>query len=242
MFKTMKKFIKRLLILILLLFISFSSFTYLKAYNMYKNLTDNLSVEKAVKKYSYSEYLKYEDIDKDFINAVISVEDKRFFDRKGYDFIALIRAIHNNITLRGFVEGASTISEQIAKNLYFKAYPRNLEEKICEILIMYELEEKFSKEDLFTLYTNMNYYGDGYWGLRKAARGYYGKDADDLSLAQAAMLAGIPNAPSAYQLSSGFDLAKNRQEKVLLTMFNNGYINEEERNLAILEDVKPIRK
>ena len=108
-------------------------------------------------------------------------------------------------------------------------------------MIMYDLEEKYSKEELFALYANMNYYGDGYWGLKNAARGYYKAQANDLSLAKAAILAGIPNAPSAYQLSTGYELAKNRQEKVLTTMVNNNIISEEEKAEALLEDVTPVK-
>lgn len=238
----MKKFLKSLLIILLVSILGISAYIYHNASNLYKDLTTVLPIEKAVNKYVKPSLLDFEDIDKDFVNAVISVEDKRFFQRKGYDYIALFRAIYNNIVYREFVEGGSTISEQIAKNLYFEHYPRGLDEKLCEILIMHDLEDKYSKEELFALYANMNYYGDGYWGLKRAAWGYYGKKANDLSLAQAAMLAGIPNAPGAYQLSSGYDLAKNRQEKVLLTMVNNGYISEEEKANALLEDVKPIQK
>ena len=237
----MKKLLKTACTLLITLLIVFCSFTYLKAYNLYKTKINELSIEDAVKKYTYNRYLTFDEIDEDFVNAVIAVEDKRFFDRKGYDYIALIRAIYNNIIFRDFVEGGSTITEQIAKNLYLERTPRDLDEKICEILIMYDLEEKYTKEELFALYANMNYYGDGYWGLKQAARGYYGVHANNLSLAQAAMLAGIPNAPSAYQLSSGYELAKNRQEKVLTTMVNNNMISETQKQEALLEDVRPVK-
>ena len=237
----MKKFIKNLFLIIIIIFIAISTYIYYDASKLYKSLINEKPIEIAVNKYNTSDYLKFEEIDEDFINAVVSVEDKRFFERKGYDFIALGRAIYNNLIFRKFVEGGSTISEQIAKNLYFERYPRGLDEKLCEIFIMLELEEKYSKEELFALYANMNYYGDGYWGIKEASRGYYDKDSNDLSLAKAAMLAGLPNAPAVYQLSSGYDLAKNRQEKVLKTMLNNNYISEEEMQEAIKEDVHPVK-
>ena len=237
----MKRLLKTICLLLIMLLIVFSSFTYVKAKHLYNTKISELSIEDAVKQYTYNKYLTFDEIDEDFVNAVISVEDKRFFDRKGYDFIALIRAIYNNIIFREFIEGGSTITEQIAKNLYLERTARNLEEKLCEIMIMYDLEEKYSKEELFALYANMNYYGDGYWGLKNAARGYYKAQANDLSLAKAAILAGIPNAPSAYQLSTGYELAKNRQEKVLTTMVNNNIISEQEKAEALLEDVTPIK-
>ena len=237
----MKRLLKTICLLLIMLLIVFSSFTYVKAKHLDNTKISELSIEDAVKQYTYNKYLTFDEIDEDFVNAVISVEDKRFFDRKGYDFIALIRAIYNNIIFREFIEGGSTITEQIAKNLYLERTARNLEEKLCEIMIMYDLEEKYSKEELFALYANMNYYGDGYWGLKNAARGYYKAQANDLSLAKAAILAGIPNAPSAYQLSTGYELAKNRQEKVLTTMVNNNIISEQEKAEALLEDVTPIK-
>ena len=108
--------------------------------------------------------------------------------------------------------------------------------------MMKALEQKYSKEELFALYANMNYYGDGYWGIGEAAGGYYESNAKDLTLGQATILAGIPNAPAIYQLSDGYELAKERQEWVLQTMVNNHYISDEEMKEALAEDVHPIIK
>ncbi|MBQ6478949.1 MAG: transglycosylase domain-containing protein [Erysipelotrichaceae bacterium] len=200
-------------------------------------------LEKAVEAYTGKEdYVPFDQIDEDFVHAVISVEDKRFFDRKGYDLIALCRALYHNFLARNFIEGGSTITEQIAKNLYLGGVINGLEEKTAGIFLMKVLEKTYTKEELFALYANMNYYGDGYWGIRNAAKGYYGCETDDLSLAKAAMLAGIPNAPAIYQLSNGYEQAKERQEWVLLTMLNNEYISEKEMETARTEDVHPITK
>ena len=207
----------------------------------YQREIENRPLYTAVREYTEKEdYVDFEDIDDDFVKAVISVEDKRFFERKGYDFVALFRAFLHNLQAKKVIEGGSTITEQIAKNLYLGGYVNGIEEKTAEIFIMLELEKDFSKEDLFALYANMNYYGDGYWGLNDAAGGYYGASAKDLTLAQAAILAGIPNAPSILQLSTGYDLAKERQAWVLQTMVNNGYISEEEMDTALKEDVRPL--
>ena len=195
----------------------------------------------AVEEYTGTEkYVTYEEIDPDFVNAVIAVEDKRFFTRRGLDWIALARAVIENIQAGALVEGGSTISQQIAKNLYFGFQRTGIKDKVAEIFVMADLEEKYSKEELFALYASMNYYGDQYYGLSEAAKGYYGTTASDLTLAQAAMLAGLPNAPSVYQLSSGFDLAKKRQEKVLQCMYSNDFIDEEEFKKALQEDVSPV--
>ncbi len=187
-----------------------------------------------------SGYVSFEEIDEDFVNAVIAVEDKRFFSRSGYDFIALCRALYHNFLAGDMIEGGSTITEQIAKNLYFDGYVNGLEEKVGEIFVLFALEKAYPKEELFALYANMNYYGDGYWGIRDAARGYYDEDPSDLSLAQAAILAGLPNAPSIYQLSSGYEGARKRQEWVLQTMVSNGFITEDEMKTALDEDVRPV--
>ena len=117
-----------------------------------------------------------------------------------------------------------------------------LEEKIAEIFLMNDLEREYSKKELFALYANMNYYGDGYWGIHDACKGYYDQSPSDLSLAKAAILAGIPNAPAIYQLSDGYEKAKERQAWVLQTMVNNDYISSLEAEEAKKEDVRPIEK
>lgn len=214
-----------------------------QGYFRYERETEVMPLDKAVEAYTgKDDYVPYDQIDQDFVHAVVSVEDKRFFERKGYDLIALCRALYHNFLAKDFVEGGSTISEQIAKNLYLGGFINGLEEKTAGIFLMMALEQKYSKEELFALYANMNYYGDGYWGIGEAAEGYYGCSADDLSLGQAAILAGIPNAPAIYQLSDGYEQAKERQAWVLQTMVNNNYISEEEMAEASAEDVHPIIK
>ncbi len=237
-----KKLFLFFLVLLLALTV-FLAMMFSQGYQRYKEEIEALSIEKAVESYTGREdYVPYDQIDQDFINAVISVEDKRFFERKGYDLIALCRAIYHNFLAKDFIEGGSTITEQIAKNLHLGGYINSPEEKMAGIFLMRALEQLYSKEELFALYANMNYYGDGYWGISEAARGYYDRDADDLSLAQAAMLVGIPNAPAVYQLSDGYELAKQRQEWVLQTMVNNAYISEAQMKEALREDVHPLIK
>ena len=236
----MNKKITRLFGILFLIAITALVTLFGQGYIRYKRELDVLPLKKAVSAYSEDpDYVKFEQIDEDFVNAVVSVEDKRFFTRKGYDLIALCRALYHSFLAGGMIEGGSTISEQIAKNLYMDGYVNGLEEKMAEIFILFELEKEFSKEELFALYANMNYYGDGYWGIGDAAEGYFHADPSDLSLGQASMLAGIPNAPAVYQLSSGYDYARERQEWVLLTMCNNGYITEEEAKAAFAEDLMP---
>ncbi len=237
------KVIRKTAAVLLLLVLAASGVLLYKGYSLYRETVSKVPIEEAAEVYLEMDgYLSYEEIDEDFVNAVIAVEDKRFFERHGYDWIALIRAVINNFRYKSAVEGGSTISQQIAKNLYYQRRARGIDEKCAEIFIMHDLEDIYTKKELFALYANMNYYGDGYWGLKQAAEGYYGLSANDLSVAKAAMLAGIPNAPGAYQLSTGYDLACSRQKKVLSRMLATGYITTEEYNTALAEDVSPIEK
>jgi len=219
----------------------FTAIIFRQGYLRYKKEVEDLPLDETVRSYTETDnYVPYDQIDQDFINAVISVEDKRFFDREGYDLVAWCRAMYHNFKAKGFVEGGSTITEQIAKNLHLGGYINTPEEKMAGIFLMRALEKNYPKEELFALYANMNYYGDGYWGISEAAEGYYGCGADDLTLGQAAMLAGIPNAPAVYQLSDGYELAKQRQIWVLQTMVNNNYISEKQMQEAIDEDMHPL--
>lgn len=241
--KKIKRIFLHIILILLLISGSFLAVVFRQGYLRYKEEINDLPIDKAVESYTdKDDYVPFDEISENFVNAVISVEDKRFFERKGYDLIALCRALYHNFLAKDLIEGGSTITEQIAKNLYLGGYIGDLKEKTAGIFMMKALEQKYSKEELFALYANMNYYGDGYWGIGEAAEGYYESNAKDLTLGQAAILAGIPNAPAIYQLSDGYELAKERQEWVLQTMVNNHYISDEEMKEALGEDVHPIIK
>ncbi|MBR2825242.1 MAG: penicillin-binding protein [Solobacterium sp.] len=184
---------------------------------------------------SKEDYVLFENISMNYVNAVVAVEDQRYYTRTGFDWIALIRATINNFILGENVEGGSTISQQIAKNLYYVGKVRTIKEKIAEVFMMLDLERMYSKDELIALYANIVYYGDGYYGIKDASNGYLKKDPSELSIAEGALLAGLPNAPSAYQLSTAYDLAINRQQKVLSRMLEEGYISEEEYHHALQE-------
>ena len=241
--KKIKRIFLHTILILLLISGAFLAVVFGQGYFRYKEEVKNLPIDKAVKSYTdKADYVPFDQISENFVNAVISVEDKRFFERKGYDLIALGRALYHNFLAKDLIEGGSTITEQIAKNLYLGGYIGGLKEKAAGIFMMRALEQKYSKEELFALYANMNYYGDGYWGIGEAARGYYDRDAKDLTLGQAAILAGIPNAPAIYQFSDGYELAKERQVWVLQTMVNNHYISDEKKKEALAEDVHPVIK
>lgn len=230
------KVLKNLLILLLLVCISVASVVGYKGYDLYKTKITELPIEEAVNNIMLEEdFVGYEDISKDFMNATVAIEDHRFWFREGIDYIAIARALVSNVFNGKVVEGGSTITTQVVKNIYFDN-SANFLRKIAEIFFVKDFEKLYSKEEILSLYVNIIYYGDGYYGIKQAAKGYYDKDPIDLDLAQSAMLAGLPQAPSVYQLSSGKDKAIKRQRNVLEAMVLYDFISEDEMNSVLLGD------
>ena len=201
----------------------------------YAILQGKKEYEIQIRNKSLSEVIEEHTSKEDYVNALVAVEDQRFFTRSGFDWIAFIRATINNTIAGEHIEGGSTISQQIGKNLYYVGKYRGYKEKIAEVFMMLDLEKQYSKEELLALYANIVYYGDGYYGIKAASEGYLHTEPSQLTIAQAALLAGLPNAPSAYQLSTAYDLAINRQQKVLSRMLEEKYITEEEYKDALNE-------
>ena len=172
-------------------------------------------------------FVKFEDMSADYRNAVISVEDHRFYDHGPVDFIAIGRAIFTNVKNKELQEGGSTITQQVAKNIVF-SQDKSWVRKVGEIFASYDLEKNYSKKEIFELYVNTAYFGDGYYGIYDASQGYFNTDPKDLDLNQASMLAGIPNAPSVYSPSVNPNLAKKRQYHVINKMLEYGYITKDE--------------
>ena len=168
----------------------------------------------------------------DYLNAVVSVEDRRFYDHGAIDFISIARAIYVNVTNFDLREGGSTITQQLAKNIYFiemDPFPR----KLAEIFMAFAIEDNYSKDEILELYVNTSYFGDGYYGIKEACNGYLNKEPSEMDLNECTMMAGIPNAPSVYAPTKNPDLTKSRQGHVLETMVENGYISQEEANKII---------
>lgn len=170
-------------------------------------------------------YTEISDIPKTFINAMVAVEDRRFFKHGGFDIIGVARATYVNIKSRDLAEGGSTITQQLAKNLYFPQ-DSTPSRKIAELYIAFKLEKTLTKYEILELYFNVIYYGKGCYNIHDAAEVYFGKSPSDMTDNECTLLAGIPNAPSVY--SNNTELARNRQEKVLRSMLKSGYITEKE--------------
>ena len=224
------KVIKNIIFVAIVFLISIGLLVVGNGYDMYKDAISKIPLTEKVETIKEKEnYTKIEEVPEIYIKAVISVEDHRFYKHNGIDIIAIGRATINDIKAMSFVEGGSTITQQVAKNIIFNQ-DKTLIRKIGEIFGAYDLEKNYSKDEILALYVNSNYFGDGYYGIYAASMGYYKKEPKDLTLEEASMLAGIPNAPSVYSPSINPDLAKKRQSHVLNAMVQYGYITEEEAN------------
>lgn len=164
--------------------------------------------------------------------AVLATEDRRFYDHFGVDPWGLLRAMIVNIRAGAIVQGGSTITQQVAKNLFLTP-ERTLERKVQEFLLALWIERKFSKDEILSLYLNRAYFGAGTYGVDAAARKYFGTSADRISTYQAAMLAGLLRAPSRYNPLANSELADRRTRQVLASMVDAGYISETEAEAAV---------
>lgn len=164
-------------------------------------------------------------------NAFIAAEDNRFYDHIGIDPIGIMRAIVANLTNRGIAQGGSTITQQLAKNA-FLSQEQTLKRKIQEAMLALEIEQKYSKKEILEMYMNQIYFGQGAYGIQTAAKTYFNKDVDQLTLTQCAMLAGLPKSPNYYSPFNNLEAAKARKNVVLDQMAKYGYINQAEADEA----------
>lgn len=223
------KFIRRLLLFILVIIIIIGSVLYLNGNKLYKEKLSEISLENKVSSVrENSNFIKLNSLPTYYKDAVVSVEDRRFFSHGTIDFIALARATFSNIKQKDFKEGGSTITQQTAKNLYLIKEKDVSNRKVAEFLIGRDLEKKYNKDEILELYVNTIYFGDGYYGIQEASKGYFNKDAKDLTLYESTMLAGVPNAPSLYAPTINFHLTQSRQKKVVSSMVETGILSQEE--------------
>ena len=183
-------------------------------------------------------YLTYDEIPVEVRQAIVSIEDKKFYDHHGVDFKAITRAAFSLIRHNGEItQGGSTITQQLARNV-FLTQRRTWERKIEEIFIALDLEKKYSKHQILEFYLNNVYFGNGYYGVEAAAQGYFHKDAVDLDTSQVAFLCGLPNAPSRYDPRKHLDAAVARRNRVLLNMKNDSILSQSEYDDAVAEEIK----
>lgn len=169
-------------------------------------------------------------------NAFIAAEDNRFYEHIGIDPIGIFRAIFANLTNRGIAQGGSTITQQLAKNA-FLSQEQTLKRKIQEAMLALEIEHKYSKKEILEMYMNQIYFGQGTYGIQTAAKTYFNKDVNELTLTQCAMLAGLPKSPNYYSPFNNLNEAKKRKNVVLDQMVKYGYVSAAEAEDAKNQDL-----
>ncbi|WP_255467253.1 transglycosylase domain-containing protein [Raoultibacter phocaeensis] len=217
-----------LLVVIAMLALCVVAFYGSRGYSMYQEALEATPITAMIEQIEASPgFTPIEELPERYLDAVVAVEDHRFYLHPGFDIIATGRALVNDLKAGSFVEGGSTITQQLAKNQFF-SQDRELERKVAEVFMAFDLESKLSKEKILELYVNSIYFGDGYYGIRDASMGYFGKAPSELSDSEATLLAGVPNAPSAYAPSENPELARERQLQVLRQMVEYKMITPQE--------------
>lgn len=181
-----------------------------------------------------NDYVELNNISDYVKNSIVSIEDKNFYNHKGFDYLRIAKAMLVNLKSKKLKEGASTISQQYIKNLYL-TFDKTWERKIQEALLTLELETHYSKNEILEGYLNTIDFGAGNYGIKEASKYYFNKEPKDLSLAEASIIVGIPKNPSYYNPVTNYENAKDRQKNVLISMVKNKYISKDEMNEAINE-------
>ena len=170
------------------------------------------------------------------LQAVVAVEDTRFYKHKGFDIFGIARAVLVNVEAGEIQEGASTITQQTVKNLFLTS-DQTFTRKAEELILSMNMENNFDKDKILEIYLNSIYFGSDFYGIYDAAQGYFGKEPAELTTAECAMLAGLPNAPSLYSPYVDFHLAKERQLVVIAAMEKTGVISSREAENARVEEI-----
>lgn len=183
------------------------------------------------------EIADFDKIPKRIVNSFLAAEDDNFFNHSGVDYTGIARAMFKNIKAGRIVQGASTITQQVAKSLLLSS-ERTYTRKIKDLLLAKKIEEKFSKQDILFLYLNQVYLGGGYYGVKTAFKGYYGKELEDATIAESALIAGLLVAPGKYSPYVNPKYAKTRQKYVLGRLYKTGKITQVEYEAALNENIK----
>lgn len=228
--KLLRKILFRIIIFALIIGIISAFILGIIGFNTYSNsLKEKRFLDRISEVTENENFVAFDNLSKDYVNAVIAVEDHRFYKHGAIDFISIGRAFYINISTFSLREGGSTITQQVAKNVFF-SQEKKLSRKLGEIFASIDLERNYTKDEIFAFYVNTAYFGEGYYGIKEASNGYYQKEPNELNLDEASMLAGIPNAPSVYSPKKNMNLAKQRQSQVLDRMVKYKFITQDEVN------------
>lgn len=220
--KIIKNFVKISIVIVLILL--------LNGFLLYRNAVSKISVEQKVSEItSKSNYVEIQDISEYLKDYIVQVEDKRFYTHSGIDVIAILGSMIENLGAGYYKYGGSTITQQLAKNMYF-TNEKKITRKIAEMFVSFKLEREYSKDKILELYLNMIYFGNGYYGIKEASYGYFNVSPKNLNKYQSSLLAGIPQAPSVYNLKNKESKAmKKRYFGVLNRLVDSGRISPDER-------------
>ena len=184
----------------------------------------------------YDDYALSEEIPDKLKNAFVALEDKRFYRHHGLDYLRIGKAALKNIGVGEFAEGASTISQQLIKNTHLNA-EKSLKRKLSEARLALKLEKEYTKDEILTMYLNMLYFGSGEYGVKNAARRFFGKDLRSLNIAECAMLAGIVKSPTKYNPINNYADSIKRKDLVLAVMLKENVIDENEYKAALATEI-----
>lgn len=226
-FKKLRKLLLLGLSIFIICFLFQFGYTLFRGYSMYKSEISKISIkDKFSEIQEMDHFTKIDEVPDIFIDAILSVEDRRFYSHKGIDILSIGRAVLTDIQTFDFTEGGSTITQQIAKNEYF-TQSKNFYRKVAEVFVARDIEKEYSKDEILEIYFNTNFYGSGYYGIYDASIGYYEKEPIELNDYEATLLAGVPNAPSVYSPKVNLNLAERRQDIVLKKMISANRLTEE---------------
>lgn len=241
------KFIKKSLKLLIIIF--FISIFLLTGLYLYAKIIPKLDINQTNCYYLYdnkeelyfqgngtSKHVKLNEISKYVIDATLIIEDKDFYSHHGFDILRIMKAMYVNIISRDYKQGASTITQQYAKNLYLE-FDKTWKRKINELWYTIQIESHYNKDEILEGYLNLINYGHGMYGIENASNFYFNKKANELTLAESAMLVGIPKSPANYSPYVNLEIAKTRQKYILNTMLSNKIITQEEYDKAINEEL-----
>lgn len=222
------KYWKRCLACILIICIIAVGSIFSIGYVRYHNIIQKKPLNEIVEELRQSvDYMPLDEVDKDFLDAIVAVEDPTFYTHQGVVLSNIIEAFYTNIKEKDLVMGGSTITQQLSKNIYLDQR-KTFQRKAAELFFVHDIESTLSKDEILELYINIIYFGDGYYGIKQACKGYFNTAPNHITIAQATLLAGLPQAPAIYQLSDGMKLAKQRQKEVLDAMQIQNMISHNE--------------
>lgn len=222
-FKILKLFINIFIIIILVLLIN--------GFYIYKKAINDISIEDKVFHLKSNEnYVDTENISNYLKDFIVDVEDKRFYFHKGIDLIVIARALLSNLSVGYYKYGGSTITQQLAKNMYFSG-EKKIVRKVAEMFLAFDLEKKYSKDDILEMYLNIIYFGNGYYGIKDASYGYFNVLPRDLGEYESSLLVGIPQAPSVYNLKEKNKSMQIRYKNVLNILVKNGGLTQEQSKI-----------